>query len=132
GGGGGGRGRGGAAGEDRAAPPFRTQPAGPAGDGRVGTGWRLGGPVTGRFKTSHSWALQNQPGLLGVLIHSSTLTGSTFCSKYQTSAGFLSPPGMTSFGPAVRPLFRHPAIARTGSNGVLCGALGAGGRFGWF
>jgi hypothetical protein len=82
-------------------------------------------PAThGRFKTSHdSW---------GVLVHGLTLTGSTFCSKYQTSTGFLFPAGMVSLGLAVQPVSRRPAIARTRSNGLRWGAAGAGGRFGWF
>jgi hypothetical protein len=38
-------------------------------------------PAThGRFKTSHDFG--------GVLVHNLTVTGSTFCSKYQTSTGF--------------------------------------------
>ena len=50
--------------------------------------------VTGLFKTSHdSW---------GFHVHNSTLTGSTFCSNYQTSTGFLFPSGLASFGPVGR------------------------------
>src|SRR5262249_53555802 len=82
-------------------------------------------PAThGRFKTSQdSW---------GFLVHNSTLANSTFCSKYQTSTGFLIPSGVVSCGPADRPLSRRPALAGTGSIVFLWGAAGAGGRFGWF
>lgn len=82
-------------------------------------------PAThGRFKTSHdSWGFRTR--LL-------TLTGSTSCSKHQASAGFLFPPEASSVPPTVRPLPGRPALARTGSDSLLSGAPGAGGRFGWF
>src|SRR5437879_4777647 len=82
-------------------------------------------PAThGRFKTSHhSWGFRTR--LL-------TLTGSTSCSMDQASTGLLFPPGVASLGPAVRPRSRPPALTRTGSDVLLRGAPGPGGRFGWF
>ena len=82
-------------------------------------------PATyGHFKTSQdSW------GVSDTLFDSNRLD---LLFKVSGVGRLLFPPGMSSIGPAVRPFSRHPVLARTGSNGLLRGALGAGGRFGWF
>ena len=90
--------------------------------------------VTGRFKTSHSWALQNQPRFLVVSDTLLTLTGSVRLFK-------VSDVGRLSFSsrdwpPLTRgsaPLRASVAGPQDGSDRSPPGELsGAGGRFGWF
>ena len=87
----------------------------------------------GAFKTSHSWALQNQPRLLVV-------SGTHVDSNRLDLLFKVSGVGRLSFSSRTRPRFcrwfepspgvRH--CARIGSDVLLRDASGAGGRFGWF
>ncbi len=99
---------------------------------RIAVGEIAVGSVTGRFKTSHSWALQNQPPLLGV---SDTLVDSNRLDFLFKASGvgrlsLSSRGGLRSSAGSALPGRR--ALARAGSDTLLSGAPGAGGRFGWF
>src|SRR5512135_2319042 len=85
--------------------------------------------VTGRFKTSHSWALQNQPRLLGVsdthvdstrldfLFKVSGVGRSSFPSRGDLSSARGSAPPRAS---GARPdRLRRPPLGRLRSRGAL-------------
>ena len=85
------------------------------------------------LKTSHSWALQNQPPLLGV---SDTLVDSNRLDFLFKASG-VGRPSLSSRGGlrSVRRFGPSPGVRRSpriGSDVLLSGAPGAGGRFGWF
>src|SRR5512135_3028380 len=88
--------------------------------------------VTGRFKTSHSWALQNQPRFL--CVSDTFVDPNRIDSLFKVSGD--DRPSFSSRQCLPRPGGSVPLRAfarpRDGSDGLPRGLTGAGGRLGWF